>query len=580
MTKTRLTATLTLALLVAPVTQAAKYRIVELPIADKGSSSFSSAINENGTITANVKTPYNIPIDLTLLDFESTILVDNLTDIQAASNGDFNINDYSFLLAFIRSKDGLQSAQQISDTISFFVTENSTDYIPGFDQPSMPDNEFTLSTNTTVRDINNAGLVVGRGEGFYSKVPYTNAEGNELVYVVRDKGVRGFVSNGTTVIDLPAPSSLLGGYSEAFGINDNNQVVGYGTTLFLSDTLETSLADCLNEELVDHDDDPDTEVRLLRGDIPVESCISSLVSTFSAAPTSYAQLRGLIWQLDDSGNVLDTKELGLLFEPEEDDTLNYASQATAINEHGIAVGSSNGKYTEGDATVTRNYAVIFENDQVINITPNPDQAVARTSTTISTAVDINNDNLVTGYQVKSVNGKNRTKFFVYDMNSQELTFPSDFFLGSSSVPMDINNNGLVVGFGEVDASLTGRRKEGFLYDHTTEEFFPIRDLISCDSPYTILQANSINDQGQIAATALHQDLVRDARGDLPLDDEGMPLEIFQDAVVSVLLEPIEGGQVESCAKPSDEINRERQGAGIFWLISFGLLMLVWRRVRH
>ena len=44
MTKTRLYAALSLALLVAPVTQAAKYRVVELPVIAEGKSSFPSAM--------------------------------------------------------------------------------------------------------------------------------------------------------------------------------------------------------------------------------------------------------------------------------------------------------------------------------------------------------------------------------------------------------------------------------------------------------------------------------------------------------------------------------------------------------
>jgi hypothetical protein len=577
MTKTRLTAALSLALLVTPVTQAAKYEVIELPVAEKGKNSFSSAINQGGDITAIVQLPYNVPIDLTLLDFESSILVNNLTDLDAAKNGDFNQADYEFILAFVRSGDGLQNSQQIATTVSYLSNSQTTDYITGFDQPSMPNNTFSLSTNTTVRDINDAGLVVGRGEGFYDKVAYTNANGDDITFVVREFGTRAFVNNGTHTIGLPPIESLVGGYSEAFGINNNSQVVGYGSSSYISDNVVTGLADCQNEELVDHDDDPETADRKLRGDIPVESCISNLVSTVSAAPTNFARLRGHIWQLDDSGNLLDTKELGLLFEPEEDDTLNYASQAVAINDNGIAVGSSNGKYVEGDVSVTRNFAVIFENDQVINITPEIDRNVARTSSTISTAVDINNTNMVTGYQVKSVNGQNRTKVFVYDMNTQQMTFPNDFFLGSSSVPVDINNNGLVVGFGEVDASLTGRRKEGFLYDSNTDEFFPIRNLVSCDSPYTIIQANGINDQGQIAATALYQDVRRNSRGEIFLDEDGN--QLMEDKVVAVKLEPIVDGQVEVCAAPGDDINRERQGASAYWLLSFGLLLLFWRRFR-
>ena len=576
MTKTRLAAALSVALLVAPISQAAKYRVVELPVADEGRNSFPSAINEDGNVTVNVKLPFNIPIDLELLDFESETLETLLTDVQAASNGDFNSVDYELLLALIKTADGTQNAQQIANTISFLASENETNYIAGFDELTDQGNEFSIATNTNVRDINNSGMAIGSGEGFYNKVDYTFESGDDVTFVVREFGSRGFVSLGNSIVGLPAPETIAGGFSDAFGINESNQVVGYGTTSFLSDTLETAVSNCESEELVD-DEDADTTDFPLRGDIPIESCISSVVSTLTSSVTTYSQLRGLIWQLDDQGNVLDTKELGLLFEPEADDTKVYSSQAVAINDNGIAVGTSNGQYTESDVTVIRNYGVIFDGDEVINLTPDPERAVARSSNTISTAQDINNDNLVVGYQVKAVNGINRTKFFVYDMNLSEFTFPEDFFLGSSSVALDINNNGLVVGYGDIDASLTGRRTGGFLYDHQAKEFNGIQSLISCDSPFTVVQANSINDNNEIAATALYRGPSKNSMGEVILDSAGS--EVIVDLVTAIKLVPVVGGELEICDAP-DEINRDRQGASVTWILGLGFLLLGWRRFKN
>jgi hypothetical protein len=601
MTKTRLYAALSLALLVTPVSQAAKYRVVELPVADKGQSSSPSAINEEGNITVIVgaqgtrttrlSTAYNIPIDLDLLDFESETLINGLTDVASARNGDFNSTDYELLLAFIRASDGDQSAQQIADTIGFLASKNETSYIPGFDQRSTSDNAFSISTNTILRDVNNSGFTVGSGEGFYNKIDYTFESGEDVTFVVHEFGTRGFVSlGGDTVVGLPAPDTTAGGFSDAYGINESNQVVGYGTTLFFSDILETTIANCENDDLIDHDEDPATEDRLFRGDVPVESCISRVVSSFSSPTSSdttvaslvssFAQFRGLIWQLDGQGNLLHTKVLGLLHEPEAGDEKYYRSQAFAINDNGLAVGISNEPYIRNGEPVTQNgipvtlsYAVIFDGDEVINITPDPEDI----TTTISTAQDINNSNLVVGYQIKSVNGTSRTKFFIYDMNLAELTFPDDFFLGSSSVALDINNNDLVVGYGEVDAPLTGRRTEGFLYDHKAEQFYAARDLISCDSPYTIVQANSINDKGEIGATALYQGPAKDSRGEVILDSTGS--ETIIDLVMAVKLEPITGGEVENCVAPADELNRERKGASVTWMLAFALALLAWRRVK-
>ena len=195
MTKTRLYAALSLALLVAPVTQAAKYRVVELPVIAEGKSSFPSAINENSNITVNVSAPYNIPIDLELLDFESETLINILTDIDSAKNGDFNSTDYEILLSLIRSADGLQSAQQIANTISFLTSENETNYISGFDKLTDQGNEFSIGTNINTRDINNSNFIVGRGEGAYSKVDYTSENGEDIIFVVHEFGTRGFVSH-------------------------------------------------------------------------------------------------------------------------------------------------------------------------------------------------------------------------------------------------------------------------------------------------------------------------------------------------------------------------------------------------
>lgn len=566
MIKTRLAVALSLALLVAPITQAAKYRVVELDVAAEGESSFPTAINEDGNITVNVTSPYDILIDLDLLNFESETLVNTLTDVEAASNGNVNDIDYEILLTLIRGADGSQTSQQIASTVSFLASTNETNFVPGFDQRSTEDNEYSISTNTNLRDINDSGFAVGRGEGFYNKVDYSFESGEDVTFVVNDIGNLGFATFGNNTIQLTPPGDTLGGFSEAFGINESNQVVGYGSVSFLTDDLETAEEQC-------EDDD-------VRGDIPFESCISTLVNTFSNQDDifTFAQVRGLIWQLDDQGNLLDTQELGLVFTPEADDTANYFSQAFAINDNGIAVGISNGQYTENGITVTRNFGVIFDGDEVINLTPDPESIVARSASTISTAAAINNDNIVVGYESKSINGSLRTKFFVFDMNLGELNFPDDFFQGSSSVATDINNNGMVVGYGEVDASLTGRRNEGFLYDYNTGEFNGIRDLISCDSPYTIVQANAINDQDEIAATALYQGPARDSYGEVIIDSTGS--EVMVDIVAAVKLEPIAGGEVENCDAPADEVNRERQGAGISSLMLLGLTLLGWRRLRR
>ncbi|MFT2090846.1 DUF3466 family protein [Paraglaciecola sp. 2405UD69-4] len=562
MIKKKLAVALSIALLSIGPVEAAKYRVVELDVANVGEDSFPSAINDDGEMSVNVASPYNVPIDLDLLDFDSIALNALLTDPAAASFGNINEVDYELLLGFIRDQSGSQLSQQIASLISYQASEDETNYIPVFDQEASEDGDYTFSSNVTTRDINNSDFTAGSSQGYYFKVDYQLDDGEDVTFVVNEFGRRGFVSRNGVTTELPPPEDFAGGFSEAYGLNNSNQVVGFGTTEFLTDSFELAEENCEDEDL--------------RGDVPYESCISSLAATLTSNLTDASQLRGLIWELDDEGNLLDTTELGILFEPEAEDTSGYTSRAVAINDNGIAVGVSNGEYTNAQGTVIRNYGVIFNGDEIINLTPNPEELVALSTVNISTATDINNNNLVVGYHAQRVNGFTRDKFFVYDMSLGELESPDDFFAGSRSVALAVNNNNLVVGFGEVDAAINGRRSEGFLYDHNTQEFNRIGDLIDCDSIYTIVQANAINDNDEIAATALYLQPARDSRGELILDSGGN--EILVDKIAAVKLVPIEGGEIETCEVPIEEIARPRQGASLGWLIMFSGLLLLWRRV--
>jgi hypothetical protein len=93
-----------------------------------------------------------------------------------------------------------------------------------------------------------------------------------------------------------------------------------------------------------------------------------------------------------------------------------------------------------------------------------------------------------------------------------------------------------------------------------------------------VQANSINDKNEIAATALYQGPSRDSRGEIIIDSSGN--EVIVDLVVAVKLMPIVGGEAAKCDAPADEINRERQGASITWMLAFGFIFLGWRRFKH
>ena len=85
MNKTRLAAFAFSALAIS-MANAAQYNVVELEANNKGLNVFPSDINASGEISVNVATPFNPPIDASLLNFESQTLIDGLTDIEAAKD--------------------------------------------------------------------------------------------------------------------------------------------------------------------------------------------------------------------------------------------------------------------------------------------------------------------------------------------------------------------------------------------------------------------------------------------------------------------------------------------------------------
>ena len=548
MKKTRLAALLSLSVMSA---QAAQYNVVEIATTDKGQSTFPTDINSSGRVAVNVQNLYKPSIDVSLINFELQSLVDNLTDIEAAKAGDLNDADYSLLYSYINSGQGNLRFQQIAQFSSYSATDNSLSLLPGFNLLNNETGVYDTSSNTNVRGLNDAGYTVGASQGGFYKLPYTFEDGKEGTFVLNDFFSRAFAQLNGNIIELPPLETTAGGLSDAFDINVNNQVVGYGTTELASETFKTSVEDCAD----------DTE----RGDIPIEACLRNLSMSLSANVGQIAQRRGLIWQLDDQGNVISTKQLGMLYTPEEDDTRIFASRAVAINDNGVAVGESPALFR--DTEILTSAAAIYMGDEVLTI--NADADILS-----STATAINNQDQVVGYITKRINGFTRRKFFVHDINSDLTTYPQDFFLGSSSVATDINNNGLVVGYAEVETSLNNRRNTAFLYDINEQTFTDIAKLLPCNSPYIIQQANAINDNNEIVATAVKKGPARNILGEIVLDSDGV--EVQTDIVVAVKLKPVSGGSVEQC-EVIDTVNRDRQGAGVSWLLGLALLVFGFRR---
>ena len=196
----------------------------------------------------------------------------------------------------------------------------------------------------------------------------------------------------------------------------------------------------------------------------------------------------------------------------------------------------------------------------------------------SDAMAINNNNFVAGTFVDVADTGAVTKMFVTNIESSEVDEPVGFFATSTTIPRDMNNENIVVGQGVVDAGSSDvSETEAFIYDISTEVFTNLNDLIECDSPYTLINASGINDNGEIAVTARASLPFRDELGQTTLDETGA--EVLVDASVALKLTPIPNGQPQNCDEQEDDF--ERQGASITpsLLLSF-IGLLGFRRVRR
>ncbi|GAC13263.1 DUF3466 family protein [Aliiglaciecola lipolytica] len=530
---------------------AAQYKVVVLPVAALGDNSYPSDINSVGEITVNLINKYSPAIDIALLDFDT--IADFLTDLESAKVGDFSDEDYATVYSYIQANAENQLFQQITSQNGFIATESDSEQVYGFDSIDSLTDEYTNSAYVNLRAINDFGYAVGVSyDGFY-KVDYINQDIDEITYVVNDFYVRGFAAIDGESVPLPPPETSAGGLSDAYDINNSNQIVGYGTTELVSDTFAQSIEDCSDEES--------------RADVPQESCLRSLSIQLNASASSLVQRRGIIWQVDERGNVTDTFVLPMLITPDSSDTTIYSSTAVAINDFGIAVGQSPDYYLDSTSLTTS--AAIYNDDQVTTI--NEDELVYS-----STATDINNDNIVVGNASKAVNGSILNKFFVHDMDADLTEYPDDFYTEGNSYATGINNQNMVVGYGDSELTTSGTSRTGaFLYDYRNDIFNQINTLIECNSQYNIVEAHAINDDNVIVATATVTEAVRNLSGEIVYDEYGA--ETTTTHYVAVQLEPISGGSIDNCdALEADVL---RQGGSVFWLlviVPVGLLRLISR----
>jgi hypothetical protein len=555
---------------------AAKYELTVVPVNDLAYNNFAKSIDESGTLVVVLDDEFNPDIDLDLLDFDSTSFNANFEDATAVSQGVFSNADYQYLYTYLASGRATTSDPSGDVTIQRLVQYRSYqtdtvgyDLIPGFDEINEDFADYSRSSYSLVRDSLHGDYFVGTSTTPFETIEYNTDDGTDYDYVVNSDLRHAFVEVNGETHSLPPDDDLDEdyGYSDAYAINDNLQIAGFGSASFTDDV----------QDYLDTCDHYDT-----RGDVPKEYCIYNILHT-SSYFTSLSQQRAIVWQIDSSGSVITTDTYDLVFEPDDDDDTYYSSRALAINSDGIAVGDSQTGETE---YITRESSSSYESVLVATsfYEGETTELLPRVESLKSGAVDINDNNWIVGYVLEESNGVARNQMFIYNYDDGETLYPEGFFTSAAVTAHAINNNNIIVGYGEYDSTVeTNREVRAFMYDMEDEDFIDLNTYLDCDdaSTYTLVDAVDINDDNEIIANARIRVPYTYINGEEYIDSDGNTVEV--DKIVAVKLTPVTGGEIDECTieEIEDDDDYERQGAswGLWSLVSL-MVAGVWRRRRQ
>jgi len=502
-------------------------------------------------------------IALAELQHENVSSLENIEDEAALKAGNPTDNDYQWVLVFLETVSGSSLYQKNGNLSSLINLTGTTEELVIFDTTFEGTDTLTRSTQDQVTGITDSGWIFGSGTAPYLPFELEQSDGDIETYWLRDFSNRAFYSldKGETIIPLIPPESSYGGISIISDISETGVAIGYASTS-ISETLTSSIdnieTDCNLEENT--------------ATVPAIVCINANLNG-----GSLYSIEGYRWVIGSNGQITSQETLGNLITPHEDDLRAVSSFAQAVNDNGIIVGYADGwaneNVTNPSQTQSRltTYAVVFKDDRVVDL--NPD----RTDHFGSRATDINNNNIATGYMH---NGQ-RNEFYYIDtteVDNMEMTVPEGFFNGSASWANSINDQGLIVGSGEVETTTSTRRTHGFIYDISTDLFTDLNDYISCDDKdtTTIVDASKINENNEIFATVIVRVNATDSNGDEVLDDNG---DVYITEVArAVKMTPIPSGEIVECSGDVDVDEKvERQGASLGFGLLFILTLLGFRR---
>jgi len=555
----------------------ATYELTELGTLDGAKHSYVTDVSESGHIIGTANGLYNLPIDISYIDFtesvienaydseeynfelsdkEITFTLDDIENNDAVFN---NADAHSFMVSFLAGRPTDYEYQKLSSVVGIKFDDGIVTEQILFDEESVDYDGLTRSVSNFYNAVSEDGVSVGWSAAPYDKVLFTpDDEDEEETWFTHDFIERGIVisEDGTQKVELVPDFDDYGGTSRANDIvktNDGYTVVGYVSTGIPEDRLDNIEDNCDNE------------------DEPTNTCVELLNSSVT---TGVFDERAVKWELDEAFNITSTEILGLALTPEEDDDFAFTSTALALNNNGTVVGSSNARYYKDDDTILT-MPVYFKNGDVFNFIDQEDDWLS------GKALAVNDNDVIVGYASKRIETTIRDQFFYHDISTGNTVFPTGYFNSSSAYGNDINNQGYVVGEGEVGTSENSRRKEAFIYKIGDDKITNLNDLLPCyetdgetDYAYTMAEAKVINEDNEIFGVATKTVEKRDTFGNVETDIEGN-IE-YESVAVAVKLTPIDG-EVEDCT-PIEEELYERSSASFPWYTLLLLPLVGLRRV--
>ena len=473
--------------------QAATYQVVELGPLSTHKSTFSQAINNNNQSIGNASDLYNYPVDLDKINFDAPIITSNLSavEIEDTKKGNVSARALSVLLQYLSEQSTNYTVQRYART---YPVRLDTKQMVRIRETStvQTNNEYLIYIN----DLNHT---VGHATAPFKQQRFTPAATQnqpnpveQNLWVPEKSHLKAILTTDKGSFTLePFYNDVGGGFAISRGLNNTGTIIGFGSTAMSAESEAVIKANCDG------------------GQTPELLCF------YQTALADPYQSNGLVWQLDRLGKVgvggvlkvFGDRYTGLPHTLNQYTGITYTSTPNDLNDAGLVVGHStwsdsadiryNGN-TGRDEVYSAIHAAVFDGDEIKHFIDDQEWLG-------SSATSINNKGLVVGYANKIITSAIRSKFFIYDYNTDRLTFPADLFETATTTPKKINDNNKIVGITEVFTPGTSARSNvGFVYDLPTNTFKDLNSLLQCNSGYNIVSADDINQNKMILAKTVKQ----------------------------------------------------------------------------